>query len=78
VKIAYRSDHFLFSSVFTYSNNQTEILKKKKNQNQFQPTSFGLVWFFMSKTKKTYIVYLGFFLLSNGLSDRLVIDVNIV
>jgi len=41
MKLAGRGDHFRFSSVFTYKNNQTEILKEKKpkpNRIGFQPT----------------------------------------
>lgn len=44
-----RGDHFRFSSVFIYKNNQTEILKK--NRNRPVSVRFGSVQFFMEKTK---------------------------
>jgi hypothetical protein len=48
MKLAGKGDHFRFSSVFTYKNNQTEILKEKKpkpNRIGFQPTGFGSVFY---------------------------------
>jgi len=52
-----RDDHFRFSLVFIKKNNQTEIKKKPKpNQNRFKPTGFGLVRFssvFREKTVQT-------------------------
>lgn len=72
-KIAWtRDDYFLFSSVFIYKNNQTEILKK--NRNRFQPTGFSSVqfssvWFFMEKTKTK---------ISNAMSLKYVLNHNTI
>jgi len=42
-----RGDHFRFGSVFIKKITKPKL---KKNQNRFKPTSFGLVWFFRTKT----------------------------
>jgi len=43
------------------NSNQTDFFKK--NQNQFKPTGFGSVWFFMTKTgsNRFCLVFSGFF-----------------
>jgi len=45
------SVYFLFGSVLPIK--IIKLFFKKLNRNRFQPTSFGLVWFFNVKNRKT-------------------------
>jgi hypothetical protein len=89
---AIRGEQIRFGSVFTQKTNQNQILKNLKIQTGPEPEPvqtdrfrFGSVRFFYQKNRKTCIIFLGllgFFGLFNGLSDGfsdgLVINVNII
>jgi hypothetical protein len=88
-----RGEQIRFGSVFTQKTNQNQILKNLKIQTGPEPEPvqtdrfrFGSVRFFYQKNRKTCIIvflgllgFFGFFNgLSDGFSDGLVINVNII
>jgi hypothetical protein len=65
LRIKIRGDHFRFGSVFTFKKQPNRKEKKKgpkPNRNRSKLTSCGSVWvwFFRSKTGKTYGYFSGF------------------
>jgi len=57
VKLAGRGDHFRFSSVFIYKNNQTKILKKTKTKPNQIPTDRFRFGFLCQKLKKPILFF---------------------
>ena len=82
-RIEIRGEQIRFGSVFTQKTNQNQILKNLKIQTGPEPEPvqtdrfrFGSVRFFYQKNRKTCIIV--FNGLSDGFSDGLVINVNII